>query len=146
LLERSQDCWSDGTFKTCPRPFAQLYSIHIRVYDINRPVVFALLHDKSRRTYQRLLHRLLQRCPNWNPRTWMGDFEQAAIQAVMTVFPQVTWTDCLFHLTQSMWRNAQSFGLTRNFDRDGEMSLWMRTLPALAMVPEEDVIGAFETL
>ena len=44
----------DGTFKSCPKPFCQLYTILAYVNTFYIPLVFALLPDKTQSTYMRL--------------------------------------------------------------------------------------------
>jgi hypothetical protein len=55
--------YEDGTFKSCPRPFYQLYSLHGFIGnddDTNNliPIIYALLPDKSEKTYTRLFTSL----------------------------------------------------------------------------------------
>jgi len=52
----------DGTFKSCPKPFCQLYMILAYVSTFYIPLVFALLPDKTQSTYETLLHYLLTQC------------------------------------------------------------------------------------
>ncbi|CAF0843312.1 unnamed protein product [Didymodactylos carnosus] len=41
----------DGTFKSCPRPFYQLYTIHSINDDLSTPKLYTLLPDKKGSTY-----------------------------------------------------------------------------------------------
>ena len=60
-LHRNQDMLGDGTFKSCPKHFEQLYTI-IRFADgMHVPVAFFLLPGSSKEVYQnmfKLLHSL----------------------------------------------------------------------------------------
>ena len=48
--------WSlDGTFKTVPTIFSQLYTIHALINDRSVPLIYALLPDKSQTTYANLM-------------------------------------------------------------------------------------------
>ena len=52
----------DVTFKSCPKPFYQLYTILAYANTFYIPLVFALLPDKTQSTYETLLHYLLTQC------------------------------------------------------------------------------------
>ncbi|CAF1630963.1 unnamed protein product, partial [Didymodactylos carnosus] len=54
------DHWfMDGTFKSCPHPFYQLYTIHSVNNDLSTPKLYTLLPDKNGSTYTSLLHAVL---------------------------------------------------------------------------------------
>lgn len=52
----------DGTFYTCPKMFAQLYTIHADVGGFVAPVIFAFLPNKHKKTYVRLLNCVKNAC------------------------------------------------------------------------------------
>jgi len=119
-LELAKYWIMDGTFKTVPTIFHQLYSIHAPVgHDTNSrifPMVFALLSSKSKECYIRIIFQDLQDYASENnivlqPDYILTDFEQAAIFAVKQEFINSQIRLCLFHLGQSMWRKVQSVGL-----------------------------------
>jgi hypothetical protein len=89
----------DGTFSVTPNIFAQVYTIHIKLYDEFVPQMWCLLPDKQGATYVRLFQLLSQEAVrrNWNlqPATVHIDFEQAVMQAVQTVFG-IQPTGCIF--------------------------------------------------
>lgn len=73
LLENGETFFFDGTFKSCPRQFSQLYTIHVDSgsshYETNVNVVlFLLLPDKKRKTYEAALKEIKLWCPKWNPK------------------------------------------------------------------------------
>jgi hypothetical protein len=102
----------DGTFKTVPRIFYQLYTIHAPVgaEENSRilPLVYALMSGKSKELYQALFQNLIEFAEESNislrPSTILTDFEKAAIDASHEEFPGITNKGCLFHLGQSGWR------------------------------------------
>ena len=55
LLCQSDTIYMDGTFKTAPEMFAQVYSIHICYLGTMLPMAIALLPGKTRQTYSRFL-------------------------------------------------------------------------------------------
>jgi len=105
----------DGTFKSCPKPFYQLYTIIAYTNTFYMPMVFALLPDKMQSTYETLFHYLLQQCVvtglKCEPQQILTDFERAAMNAVEVKFPKSQLVGCRFHLGQTWWRRIQSLGL-----------------------------------
>ena len=92
----------DGTFKSCPKPFYQLYTILAYVNTFYIPLSFALLPDKTQSTYETLLHYLLTQCDvtglQCEPQRMLMDFERAAVNAVEAKFTQSRLVGCRFHL------------------------------------------------
>lgn len=76
----------------------------------------------------------------------MTDFELAAINSFQGAFPQSTPRGCFFHHNQSVWRRIQALGLQHRYQQDDVFALQAKMLPALAFVPTQDVITAFEIL
>lgn len=95
--------------------FGQLYIIHVKQFNIVFPVVYALLPNKSKNTYKKLLQVIKELKQNLNPATIMTDFEQAAISAFQEEFPDNRGFGCFFHLTQNVWRRIQLEGLQVRF-------------------------------
>ncbi len=62
------------------------------------------------------------------------------------MFPLANQRGCFFHLSQCVWRRVQSEGLQERYSNDPDFALQVRHLPALAYVPESDVITTFEEL
>lgn len=83
-LARLKSCkrwFADGTFKTVPKLFYQLYTVHGCRKDKTYPLIYALLPNKQRKTYLKLLRELKRLRPDLNPCSISSDFETAAIKA-----------------------------------------------------------------
>jgi len=149
-LERMRQCehwYADGTFKSSPPLFQQIYTIHALKYTNVLPTVFILMSDRSTSTYIRVFTEMKRLQPALNPSTIMTDFEQAALLAWTTVFPKTTQRGCLFHLSQCIWRHLQQTPtLQQRYVDDPEFALSIRQLAALALVPVSDVSSAFDDL
>lgn len=146
VLERSEHWFMDGTFKTVPHLFAQLYTVHGLKENIAVPLVYVLLPDKTENTYTTMLREIKNLCRTAAPSTIMVDFEKAASNAVSTVFPETATRGCFFHFCQCLYRKIQAAGLKLRYDNDSEFSLKMRMLNALAFVPLPHVVEAFDEL
>jgi hypothetical protein len=81
---------------------------------------------------------------NLNPDTVRLDFEKAAINSMVKMWPEIQVIGCHFHLGQSFYRNICEKGLKRDYDTDPDFSASTRTLLALAFVPLDRVIEFFE--
>lgn len=122
-------CWvMDGTFSTYLAPFSQIYTIHASIGTESGtkkflPLVYALLSHKTETCYRILLELLKRYAVNTfqislSPRNILSDFEIAAISAVKQQFPKCVQIQCLFHLTQSIWRHVQIEGLAKRYGND----------------------------
>lgn len=111
LLSQSHEWLTDGTFSTAPALFQQLYTVHIVQFNTVIPVVYALLPNKTRATYEKMLQELKNLVPGLQPQQLMADFELAAMQAFDIEFPGIIKTGCYFHLCQNVWKRVQAEGL-----------------------------------
>ena len=153
FLSMSSIWLTDGTFKTVPTLFCQLYTIHCLVGGPNPfenghllPCVYALLPNKSISTYTKMWTIIGESCPNSQPHYLFVDFEQAAINSFNSIWTLTLVKGCFFHLSQSVFRKLQSLGLQSKYHTDPEFALTMRMLPALAFVPPELVSWSFQQL
>ena len=134
----------DGTFKTVPEIFFQLYTVHGISNNRVFPAVYALATNKRQETYERIFEEIQNLAGD--PEDFMIDFERAAKNALETTFPNVDVKGCFFHLAQNVYRQVQSHGLAEEYQRNAEFALEVRMIPALAFVPTADVIASFELL
>ena len=51
---------------------------------------------------------------------------------------------CLFHFSQAVWRQVQSNGLSTKYKEDEYFGLNVKKLIALAFIPVDDVVTAFD--
>ena len=144
VLQQNQTFFMDGTFKVCCMQFYQLYTIHVDVgsTDVSRnvvPVVYALLADKRKDTYEHLFSVLKNSLPNWKPTYFKLDFEIAVITALQTVFPGAQISGCNFHFNQAIWRRVQNLGMVEDYKNDANVRLTVRMCASLAFLPPQDV-------
>lgn len=149
LMDQSTNWLVDGTFKTVPSLFYQLFTIHVLIQQGDQtvsPTIYALLTDKSQSTYTRFLKYLLEIKPSLNPTSVIMDFEHASINAFKIVFPHAEQQGCFFHFSKCMWRQIQNVGLVENYINNANFALHIRMLAALAYVPPDNVINAYEEI
>lgn len=119
--------WRRKTFRTAPRPYYQLVTIHALLRGVVIPVCFCLLSGKTVGHYRKLLSHVSRKVRRitrrvWNPQTIICDFELSLITAIQTELPVSRVRGCYFHYTQSLWRKVSSLGLVtayRNGSRRG---------------------------
>ena len=79
VLAESQMLFMDGTFKSAPQFFSQLYSIHGLFRGHVVPLVYCLLTSKTRATYYKVFNiikaQLATQNLQLNPNFVMSDFE-----------------------------------------------------------------------
>jgi len=150
-LENSTQWHADGTFKSAPGIFTQLYTIHCVRNGSTFPCVFALLPNKAERTYDRLLENVKtladERGINLNPEEIMSDFEVGFMNAFKRKFPRAQQKGCFFHFSQCLWRKIQQHSdIAHQYKTDDDFALNLRQLPALAFVPAPKLLDSFEKL
>jgi len=131
----------DGTFKVSPDIFYQVFTLHVLVQGVTIPAVYALLPNKSKETYSRFWQLLKESNVDLEPQSILSDFELASFQAVRDTFPQTDIVGCFFHLAQAVWRKIQTSGLYETYTTNDEARTKLKSLLALAFLPEERVIG-----
>jgi hypothetical protein len=160
LLCESPIWFLDGTFKTSPNIFAQLFTIiglrqragHPEE-TVAVPLVYAFLTGKKTEQYEEVLRVVRDAVNRFNinacvPTKLMTDFELAIINASKAVFPHVPISCCFFHLGQIIYRRIQEDGLQQQYrdPLDRTVKRFTHMLLALAFVPAADVPDAFAEL
>lgn len=144
-LARANLWIADGTFKVCPTLFFQLYTIHFELRPgIVPAAVYCLVENKQRVTYERIIEQLKNLIPLASPDRILLDFEAAARSAFSDGYPNSVVLGCYFHLCQSVLRKVQECGMKADYENNAELRTAVRCLPALAMVPPNDVEEAFD--
>ncbi|CAF1369872.1 unnamed protein product [Adineta ricciae] len=144
----------DGTFKTVPTLFRQLYSIHAPAGgNVNFqivPLVYALMSLKSEELYQRLFQTLNELAEEnnleLNPQFILTDFEKGSINGIKSEFPGAQSKGCHFHLGQLVYRHVQDAGLAKTYGNDEKFSLLIRHIPALAFLDPLEIPDAFDAI
>ena len=123
FLSQCKTLYVDGTFKTCPTLYAQLYSIQGLYAGYVIPLVYVLLPDKTSTTYYVMIGRIRDAVAKQklilNPEVIISDFESGLLEAVRLQFPNAQHLGCHFHYGQALWRKFQELGLVVAF-RDNE--------------------------
>ncbi|XP_030833106.1 uncharacterized protein LOC115920726 [Strongylocentrotus purpuratus] len=145
LLSTSESWFADGTFKVVPTIFFQLWTIHATYEGHVVPLVYCLMLNKDQASYARVL-AALQEGRAFYPTRIMIDYEFAAKNAFSQAFPNAHVQGCLFHLCQRIHERIKQEGLQVLYNEDEEIRTQARMIGAIAFVPVEDTVEAFEAL
>lgn len=138
----------DGTFKSCPKFFSQVFTVHGLRNGVFIPLAFFLLVGKSQLLYKAAFQSLTDRCSTLHlslaPSEVFIDFESAIHGAVKQVWPQCVIRGCRFHLSQCWWRKIQKLGLTTVYRESSEESRYLKMFFGLPFLPPEEVENCFK--
>ncbi|XP_014297673.1 uncharacterized protein LOC106693620 [Microplitis demolitor] len=142
------EIWAgDGTFRSVPALFKQLYSLHAVIDEHTLPLVYILSSRKCKTVYQQILEKIKELLPdNIKLCRMLTDYELSFVNAFKNVFIDVHISGCFFHYTQCVWRNVQAKGLHELYDKNIRIAENIRMLMAIAFVPTNDVIAAYNEL
>ena len=88
------------------------------------------------------LSRHIQNPPESN----IIDFEAAAKNAYIKTYGNIRIRHCIFHMGQNLHRKIKKDGLTPIYDNSQEYRIYVRSLVALAFLPEQRVVDGFNLL
>jgi len=146
-LKQSKVWLADGTFKTAPPMFKQMYTIHSIKDYYALPLVYILLVNKTENTYFKMLQEVRNLISgSIDVDIIITDFEIAAIKAFARNFPTSLHKCCFFHMQQNIWKRVQGTGLQSLYSSDVNVELNVKMLSAIAFVPMPNVEEAYETL
>ena len=148
ILKECNHWYYDGTFKSAPRFFVQLFTIFGQMEDGTFiPLIYWLLPNKAAETYDSVFDKISELIGEGDPDTVMSDYESATLNVFKKYFPTTTQRGCHFHFQQCLWRKIQSeSSILTKYKSDTYFSFHLKYLPALAFLPAEDVITAYEEI
>jgi hypothetical protein len=135
--KKSKTFLIDGTFKSVPRQYYQLLTIHTHIYGKTIPTIFALLSSKTEKIYLRLFK--LVKSTGINMDRVVIDLELALKNALEKTFNPIEILFCNFHFVQCLWRRLQSIGLSGLYKNDIKFARVIRMYLNLAFFPMKAV-------
>jgi len=107
-LGRSEHWFADGTFKSCPILFDQLFILHGYKTDgenvICLPLAYVVTPNRTAVTYKRIFEQLKTLQPGLAPNSIMTDYESALLKSFTEAFPTTERRGCFFHFRQAVRR------------------------------------------
>ncbi|OXA37222.1 hypothetical protein Fcan01_28022 [Folsomia candida] len=87
ILKKCSQWYSDGTFKTSPPLFNQLFIVHGKINDATLlPLVYCLMTHRSQKSYSLVFNFLVDKLDGYEPQSMMSDFELAPRNAFSQAF------------------------------------------------------------
>jgi hypothetical protein len=106
--------------------------------------------SKTEESYKQLFQELIdlgeEAGQNLSPPIILTDFEQAAINASRSEFPESINKGCFFHLCQNLWKKIQAVGLATEYGNNEDFSRKLRHITALAFLPASEIPAAFDQI
>lgn len=137
---------ADGTFKTAPSIFLQIFTVHALIKESVIPCIYALLTNKSEETYIAMFTKLKELEPLLDPISVLIDFEIASRNAITRAFPNSDIAGCLFHLGQSVWRKVTNEGLKGRYINEENFRILIKMMTCTAFLPVDDVVVGFQAI
>ncbi|XP_064648761.1 uncharacterized protein LOC135500972 [Lineus longissimus] len=139
-LQQCREIYMDGTFRCCPRPYVQFFTIIGRYRGWIVPLVTVLMANRNIGCYRQVLTAVKRQVRlithrRWQPQIVICDFEQALINAVETELPNADVRGCYFHFTQNLWRRVQELGLAVPYRRNRRLRKCIRKVMSLGYLP-----------
>ena len=146
---RTHQVWLlDGTFKTTPCPFKQVYVIMAKSENGGQGLAcgFALLPNKAANTYELMMSKIFEKVGNnSNLSVIVCDFEQAMWRTIGVLAHQdVQRRGCQFHFRKAIYSKLGELGLQPFYNGNVEFNELVHKVFALSFIPVEDVVKVFE--
>ncbi|KAL8623791.1 hypothetical protein ACOMHN_054097 [Nucella lapillus] len=139
-LRQCSTVYMDGTFKSCPRPYNQVFTIFGNLNGFVIPFVHVLMAERTIGHYRQALQAVktgVRRSThhNWRPRLIVSDFELALRTAIETELPATRIGGCYFHFNQALWRKIQELGLSAPYQQNQRLKEVIRKVMAIGYLP-----------
>ena len=121
----------------------QLWIIRVRIGRSHIPVLYALLEDKYKTSYQTVLQWLNTRYPLLDPSLALSDFEKAELWAFKMVYPYARIQGCNFHFNQIQ---LKQFRIILDYHSNEVLRIHLRCVYGLPFILLTDVIDAWTEL
>ena len=150
-LNNCTTLFADGTFRTAPHPYVQLYTLHGIVRDRRIPLCFSLLCSKTAGVYGRMLDIIKSYIRRtfrvvFAPTMVISDFELGFVNTVPLHLPTTTVLGCHFHFSKALYAKVNSLGLAPAYQNDAAVKRFVQLMMALAFLPMPLVRNSYNVL
>ena len=150
-LQRCQLLFMDATFRCCPRPYKQMFTILGQFQGHVVPLVYALMTRRGigqyRQVFQCVKTTVRERTHHhWRPAQIMCNFERVLWTSIETELPRARLQGCYFHFTQTLFRKVQELGLAVGYRRNNRLQRFIRKVLAIGCIPTPVMMMTFNRL
>jgi hypothetical protein len=143
-LNKSETWLIDGTFKSCPREFNQLFTVNFCLFGKVFPAIFVLMLSQSMKSYEKVFEILKKKNIKKCPKYIISDFEKSIISACKSSFKTTSHYGCSFHFGQLMWRKINALGLTTTYKENMYFRRIIRMILNLTFVTIDRVLKFYD--
>ena len=132
----------DGTFKSAPNLFHQLFTVHGLFPDgWHLPLFYGLLPGKTTTLYRNLFEEIdTWASGGYQPQSILMDYELAIHNAVASVWPSTTRRGCNFHYKKALLKHVKQTNIWEEYlTPNSPVRDFFAMTGAIAYVPETDV-------
>ena len=151
LLGEATTVASDGTFRSAPILFQQVYTIHVDFQGHSFPFAYVLMTHRNQLLYSEVMSHIKDTIAAEfaaftleNIKFCMSDFEPAILGAMALAFPYAVPKGCWFHYGQAIYRKASELGLSVAYKQKGVVYKVVKELIALALLPHNDILQGYQ--
>lgn len=148
LLGDAATLSSDGTFRSAPELFNQVYTIHVDYQGHSFPFAYVLMTHRNQLLYSDVLYHIKQTVSLEFPgislcniKYCISGFEPAILGAMTVAFPSAVAKGCWFHYGQ--YRKASELGLSVAYKQQVVVFKIVKEIIALALLPAKDILEGF---
>jgi hypothetical protein len=110
-IKNSKYCICDGSFKSPPKEFLQLYTFNCEILGCIFPMIYIFLKSKTKLLYYKAFKFLYDKNILNSNIKYILDFEYANVSAIKKLNKEADINYCFFHYSQTIWRRIQSSSL-----------------------------------
>ncbi|KZS06489.1 Uncharacterized protein APZ42_030044 [Daphnia magna] len=143
-IHTTRDIRSDGTFKTVPNVFYELFTLHVLAYGKLNSIVW--LSIAYCRFFKRSTLGNYFEVDYFEVEVLISDFELAIMGTMQQAFPIARSRGCWFHYAQAIYRRAYKEGLQRAYRSGGVIRSIVKKLISLALVPSNRAYEGFQNI
>jgi len=120
IFYNSKVWYCDGTFKTAPAIFSQVFVILAEALGGVHPLIYALLPYKQENTYTHLFKMFNQLKLGLNPTLISCDFEQAILKSIKIEYPNAEIYGCLYYFSKNVYKKICDLGVVSNYRNNAD--------------------------
>ena len=134
FLKKSSIWIIDETFRTVPKEFTLMISIHGIIFGKCFALAYILIKTKQEDVYDKVFSYIREKIED-HPSYIVIDFEKALLNSLQKTCSNSFVNGCAFHFGQSIWRQIQALSLVNDYKNNDSIRYIIRKYLNLSFVP-----------